>query len=518
MKDTKVSSSQAPTSSRNQSTNVYSTDILTDGVDSDWFLFQLNENSNVLQECLDIVASYIKEHELLIVGGMSIDFGLRVQGDKLYNEFTIPDYDIVSPDNLDHAKRVGELLCEMGVKDVAVVPAIHKTTMRVQLLGYTLFDATFVPHSVYSKIPFLNYEGFKFVDPVYQKIDQYSSLALLWDITGPSFNILNRLKKDIERKEMLNKYYRLQQYAMPSKLTDNSENKSHTWESPYGSQIKFIQFDNTNDESLENIYTKTYCADCNWVYHGKLAYAIYYYIFTSQLKPSEKITVRPLIKNNNGKIMFEYWGNCIEVVSHGKDINQKSTLLIKDKYNNVEIKKYTKLVTAYQSTIEVYTDNTKIKMFDLSGHNLSINQTKIEDTCVIFTNVNYVLSYFLFMHFYSDSNYDKELYGAYYTSLLAMVEESDKLNIEQNEANPFTISMNVMGMKYWVDENYDFFIKNYRNVLEFKHNLTTVPPKNYLKYPNCEAKKEFNKKDSEYYAEACEHTEHTNFMETNQFI
>lgn len=497
-------------------TNVYTTDVSTEGVDPDWFMFNLNENANTLQKCLDTVATYIKTQQLLIVGGMSIDFGLRVQGDRLYNEFTIPDYDVVSPDNLEHAKRVGELLCGMGIKDVAIVPAIHKTTMRVQLLGYTLFDATFVPQSVYSKIPFLEYDGFKFVDPIYQKIDQYSSLALLWDITGPSFNILNRLKKDMERKDMLNKYYRLQTHRLPTKTDNGDDNVAKTWTAPHGSQIRFIQFDGTDDESLSQIHVRPYCADCNWVYHGKLAYAIYYHLFTSQLEPPENTTIRPKMKIKSDGIEFEYWGDCVEVVSHGKDIGQKYASISKNK--DASIQKFTKLVTAYQSTIEITSADANVKVFDMTGHNLGINQADINGTLMVFANANYILSYFLFMHFYSDTKYDKELYGAYYTSLLAMVNASDKLKVKEHEANPFSISMNVMGMKYWVDENYDFFIKNFRNILQFRLNLPTVPPKNYLKHPNCEAKKEFNRDNSEYYADAHEHTDNTNFMESNIYL
>lgn len=502
--------------------SVYETDVSTQDVDADWFAFHLNENAEVLVSCLELVANYIKEHKMLIVGGMSIDFGLRVKGDKLYNEFTIPDYDVVSPDNLDHAKAVGEMLCNKGVKDVAVVPAIHKTTVRVQLLGYTLFDSTFIPRKVYDKIPFLEYNGLRFVDPVYQKIDQYSSLALLWDITGPSFNILNRLKKDLARKEMLNQYYRLGEFTLP-------EMKSTTWSSPSGEQVKSIRYDGATREtiSLKDIHTKAYCAECSWVYHGKIAYAIYYNLFVSmagQRNVPKSTTVRPSLKISGDKLVVEYWGDCVEVIGHGKDIHQEMFNFVTDKYKATSFDKFTKLATAYQATIVTTSEamcgnkkvNTTLKMFDMTGHNTGINQATIQGKLLVFSNCNYILSYFLFMHFYSDDESDKQLYGAYYTSLLSMMEHSSSLQIPDHEVNPFDISMNVLGMEYWMDENYDFFLKNFKSLIKSKHNLDTVPPKNFLKHPECVAKKTFDKSKSEFYAEALEPTSTTNFMEVIQ--
>ena len=194
-------------------------------VDSEFILFNLDSNSKEIQTCLEIVSNYIIEQKLMIVGGMSIDFALKCKGDSLYSEYQIPDYDIIDPNNVEHANNIAMILCNKGFKNISVVPAFHKTTVRVQLMGNTVFDSTFIPEYLYKKIPYMMWNSYKFIDPIYQKIDQYTSLAFLWNITGPSFNVINRLSKDIKRKELLSQYYN---FSYDIKDSNDREKKNIT--------------------------------------------------------------------------------------------------------------------------------------------------------------------------------------------------------------------------------------------------------------------------------------------------
>ena len=161
-----------------------------------------------IQTALDVIKEYIINNNLLIVGGTAIDYALKLKNKTLYNDlYQVPDFDIISPNNVDHANKIGEILCNLQYKDISIIPAIHHTTVRVQLLGFTLFDSTYVPEYIYNKIPYLEYKEFKFIDPSFQKINQYLSLSLLFKITGPSYNILNRFTKDVQRLDLLNKTF-----------------------------------------------------------------------------------------------------------------------------------------------------------------------------------------------------------------------------------------------------------------------------------------------------------------------
>lgn len=184
--------------------------VLSSDIKPDYYMFHLDSNHKVLEMALNAVREYIIDNELLLVGGMAIDIALKENGTGIYTEYEIPDYDIVSFDNVKHANAVGSMLCKLGIMDVAILPAVHKTTMRVQISGYTVFDATYLPVHIYNNIPIVECEPFKVTHPLYQTIDQLTSLSLLWQITGPDFNIFNRLHKDAERYQLIASNYNLE--------------------------------------------------------------------------------------------------------------------------------------------------------------------------------------------------------------------------------------------------------------------------------------------------------------------
>lgn len=300
-----------------------------DEIESDYILFNLDYNSENMKKCLQVVRNYIVENDLMIVGGMSIDFAMKVKGDFLYTDYQIPDYDVVDPDNITHANNIASILCKIGMKNISIVPAVHKTTVRVQLMGYTVFDSTFVPKYLYDKIPFMKWDGYKFIDPVYQKIDQYTSLSLLWNITGPTFNAINRFKKDVQRKDMLNKYYI---FSKGEEKTGNDY------------KIKKIQIDKKYLENIKNGNTinsnGVYSIESDYILHGKLAYCMLYEKFTNickeyNIKSDENdniLVCKSVIQD--GYISFDYYGQAIEIINYGDGFEDGKTFNnIFSKYN-----------------------------------------------------------------------------------------------------------------------------------------------------------------------------------------
>ncbi len=506
-------------------------------IDSEFILFNINSNKDKIEECLNIVREYIIEHELMVVGGMSIDFGLKEMGDRLYSEYSIPDYDVISPNNIEHANNISKIICSKGYQNIAIVPAVHKTTMRVQLLGNTVFDSTFMPKYIYDKIPFKIHNGIKFIDPVYQKIDQFSSLSLLWNITGPSFNIINRLSKDIKRKDMLNKYYK---YIYKNDSREEFEKKEII--------IDISEIINNDDESIlinkdSLIYSKEklnsfnidksyYTVEPNILLHGKSAYSVILSEFKKICKKwkveydtANIINLEMINKPKENIMGVQFIGKSVEFVSSGGYIKNSFKIFEENSKNgNFSLKKISHQHTAFPAHYKYEDKNTgtQILVIDMTGLNLAVNHVKIKDKLVFLANYNYILSYFLFRYFMEEDESEKNIYGKYYSSLLYMVEtvqncqEYMEYIINSKEDSLFLYSVNNLHNNYWMDENYNFFIQNYRNLLNEGKNLSVIPPKNYISYPSCEINKVFSEEDrknSHFYEDEKKEINDTNYME-----
>ncbi len=519
--------------------------------DSERVLFDLNSNRDILQSCLDTVAGYVRDNGLLVVGGMAIDFALRLKGEQLYGDNAVPDYDVVDNDNIKHANAVGELLCNMGVSDVAIVPAIHKTTVRVQALGYTVFDVTFVPKFLYDKIPSKTIDGFRFIDPVYQKIDQFTSLALLWDITGPSFNILNRFKKDIKRKEMLNRHYRLED--MTAGMSDK----------PISGEAVSVEQLDVRSSALSPLPTSTAGVySITALPTGRAAFAIFRHVYVREMlamgKQPPPLRYLPSPKNDKdgGEIdwvqLNRTHGAGNEVVLTISSLRGTSadagmsdttwefirnTASVRDVVeelfptgSKVKIGQHnkTQLATVHPAHHVVHAVESRaapIKVFNQHGHNLSINIVSLTAGNAAgkvvragVANCNFVLAYFLLMYHLTrkqesipDASGAGEfnVYLMYYIELLNMMEDvhANMSTYPPALVSAFSNGMDVMQNKggYWEDENYEFFIKNFDNLQVNRTNLTSVPPKNYLKHPKCTVQKLFDRDNSEYYSEYSTH-------------
>jgi hypothetical protein len=164
------------------------------------------ENFNQVLKGLDIVKDFIIENKLIITGGMAIDYALKLKGDKLYEDNQLPDYDFYSSEHWSDAYKLASILCKKGFKNIRVIQGLHITTMRVQLEDITLADVSFLPEKIFNHIPSLKYEGFRFIHPHYQMIDQHSALSRPFDNPGKEV-IFSRWEKDMKRYDLLYKYF-----------------------------------------------------------------------------------------------------------------------------------------------------------------------------------------------------------------------------------------------------------------------------------------------------------------------
>lgn len=173
-------------------------------------IFEHHNHKELILYGLDLVREFIKRKKLILTGGMAIDFALKLQGDKLYGDDQLPDYDFYSPNHAADAYELMDQLCRdpkfAGFK-LDVIGATHTTSMRVRV-DYTnvLADITYIPKNIYEEIPTLTYEGVRFEHPHYKIINIHRALHLPFEhIHQPV--IFHRWKKDIKRFNMLWKYY-----------------------------------------------------------------------------------------------------------------------------------------------------------------------------------------------------------------------------------------------------------------------------------------------------------------------
>lgn len=162
-----------------------------------------------INKSLDIVKQFIIDKKLLLYGGMAIDYALKMKGDFIYPENSLPDYDFYSSEHIKDATELGEILCKNKLHNVSIKNGSHITTSKVRVDNENVADIAYCPKHILDKIPYLVYKGFKIVHPYWQYIDQHISLSLPFRGGRGKEVIFFRWKKDMERYDMLYKHYPL---------------------------------------------------------------------------------------------------------------------------------------------------------------------------------------------------------------------------------------------------------------------------------------------------------------------
>lgn len=170
--------------------------------------FKHNKQAELLLKALEHVKHFIVQHKLVLVGGMSIDCSLRLQGSKLYDDDALADYDFYSPQNAEHAYILGSELCAMEFPNVDVITAIHTTTMKVRVDGNVVADITYMPPPIFARLRTLEFAGMRIVHPWMVMMDQFRSLSTPYE-NPPNEVIFDRWGKDTKRLGMLLKAYTL---------------------------------------------------------------------------------------------------------------------------------------------------------------------------------------------------------------------------------------------------------------------------------------------------------------------
>jgi hypothetical protein len=388
--------------------------------------FKHNVDYKKTHNLMEIVKKFISRKELIIYGGVAVDYALRLKGDKLYDNVSHPDIDVYSPNYLKDAKELVDELSIMGFKDVSAITGMHLLTMRIRCDFIYILDISYIPPSVFSKIPILKYNNFTFVDPIFQMMDIHSSLSFSYYGT-PMENIINRFKKDINRYNLLIKYYHPKKYIGKKKKLVNNKyikpksflklNTTKTFEKNTAKTFEKIKVDISTIPSFI-VKDKD---DGKLAITGFGAYAI---LRKTLDEVAELLNIK--VKITAPRLDIQFLENYISL-----------------EVPNIKDNNYIHFVTyAYLDTIKFFSD-TKIERYnsylDINYENIKINNIIIFSTEMKLISASYipigndkyihiatsqhVLLYFLFQ--YHLTNYT--IYLEYYIHLLDIIAAAEKI-------------------------------------------------------------------------------------------
>jgi len=163
-------------------------------------------DGEMIDRALEIVRKFICERDVVLFGGLAIDYALRLKGASIYPDDQRPDFDFLSTRSVEDAFDLADILANEGFPGVAAVRAIHVQTMKVRVDAVWVADVGYVPPDVYAAIPTFEYRGMRVVHPDFQRLDIH--LAFCFPFNGPPReDVFHRWKKDAHRLNLLQELY-----------------------------------------------------------------------------------------------------------------------------------------------------------------------------------------------------------------------------------------------------------------------------------------------------------------------
>ncbi|KAL8611535.1 hypothetical protein ACOMHN_067560 [Nucella lapillus] len=163
------------------------------------------EGNSTIVSAVSYVRKFIIDRRRILYGGLAIDLALRHKNAQpIYDDEELPDYDFYSPQNVQDAYDLADILFEAGFKNVSAIRAIHTETMRVRVDFVPVADITCIAPDI--KLQTLEYEETLFVHPHFQYLDIHTALSFPLN-APPKEDIYNRFEKDVRRFNMLWEHY-----------------------------------------------------------------------------------------------------------------------------------------------------------------------------------------------------------------------------------------------------------------------------------------------------------------------
>ncbi len=343
-----------------------------------------------LVDAVETVKQFIIEHKLIIYGGTAIDYALRLRGDKIYPDdlLKIPDLDFYSPDNVIHSYQLADILFKKGYPEARAINAQHMETMRVDLINnHWIADITYRPPEIFSRLPYLVYHGMRIIHPDFQRIDVHSSLSFPYD-NPPREVIFERWSKDIKRFNKLAAHYPIMR--------------------PIGKTVL--------QQCVVTINPK-------YIFTGTIAYALVYREFVKIANnrgikiPDDIVPAEVVFSDDNRRITFSSINRQAEFVS------MNAPKMLAELATATGVKHYEPYINLLPERIECDYNGARVVIFSTKNKLITVNSIILmgTDLRLRITNIQYLLKYFISMHFVEAKSASSLLYISLYTSLLSMI-------------------------------------------------------------------------------------------------
>jgi len=189
----------------------YDIDVISDNIDilmkeadqivQKEFEPTIDEFNLVIKE----MESFIKNKNRIVYGGTALNRLIKSKNpkDAFYKDFDRPDLEFYSPEPLQDVKELCDLLHSKKFKYVSSAQAQHGDTYKIFVNNMDIGDISYVPLFIYNKLPYIELEGLKYINPRFAFIDY------LRMYTDPLMSFW-RLQKAIPRGILLLKNFPLE--------------------------------------------------------------------------------------------------------------------------------------------------------------------------------------------------------------------------------------------------------------------------------------------------------------------
>jgi hypothetical protein len=144
------------------------------------------------------ISDYIKSNKRIVYGGIALNEMLKDKSPKdiIYDEYSINDIEIYSPDPVSDIFKMCDMLHEKKFQFVQAQEAQHPGTFTIFVNFEKYCDITYVPKLIYNNMPTINVNGFRLIHPTFILIDTLRAY------TDPLTSYF-RLKKTFDRGNLL---------------------------------------------------------------------------------------------------------------------------------------------------------------------------------------------------------------------------------------------------------------------------------------------------------------------------
>jgi len=191
---------------------------------------------NTLRKCAEFVRDFAHRNNLILKGGQSLDYAFRLHGNKLYEDYALPDYDFVSEDSVNVAYKLFEEVAQFMFPrsldepqkiPISVINGMHHTTMKVLVYRDAIADITYEPPEIYTiyQLSALTYNNILIRHPFIQYIDTHRALSHPYE--NPMMEtVLFRWRKDFDRFRLAMTMYNPKDKNLVNKFISCYDKKS----------------------------------------------------------------------------------------------------------------------------------------------------------------------------------------------------------------------------------------------------------------------------------------------------